>query len=171
MFTLCGDCRKNVNNFYFYFWELFLFYSISVTFFGSVLLGLCQWSLIPFISRFLLGLCQWPIKASHPYFISIPVFPEIFSKSFQGIFSYIYLEEFIQNSSCTHLVFRVHPRRDLAVESQRQTTGTLVHRVPLRGGWIYFKDSVCHASANKFIFLIILLFVCGFWVSLLFPYP
>ena len=69
---------KSVNHFYFYFWELFfnlfiifyfillvlyflgrvllriifiLFYSISVIFLGRVLLGLCKWSFIPFISR------------------------------------------------------------------------------------------------------------------------
>ena len=73
-----GDCKKSVNNLYFYFWKLFLiyfilfyqfyifgkcpienyflfyyilFYSISVIFFGRVLMKLCQWSLIYFISR------------------------------------------------------------------------------------------------------------------------
>ena len=51
-----------------------------------------------------------------------------------------------------------------------QTTGTLVYQVRLWGGWIYFKDNTCHVSAyHQWIFLlVILLFVCVFWVSLLF---
>ena len=44
-------CRKSVNNFYFYFWKLLLFYFINLIFLGSVLLGLCWWNLISFISR------------------------------------------------------------------------------------------------------------------------
>ena len=120
---------------------------------------------IPFKTVLVAYKSRSPLSHINPNF-----FPENCLESFQGIFSYIYLEEFIQ-PSYTHLAFRVHPRRDLAIESWRQTTGTLVHRVRLRGGWIYFKDNVCHASTDKFFFLIILFFICGFWASLLFPYP
>ena len=156
-----------------------LFYSFSVIFFGRILLGLCQQSLIPFISRFPFHFVsssnykQIPIgtmlvayKSRSPLSLYIYTnFLENFSKSFQRVFSYIYLEEFIQNPSCTHFAYRVHPRRDLVVESWRQTTSTLVHRVRLRGGWIYFKVSTCHASTDKFFFLFILFFVCVFWAS------
>ena len=49
----------------------------------------------------------------------------------------------------THLAYKIYSMRNLAVESWRQTTGTLVHRICLRGGWIYFKDNVCHTSTDK----------------------
>ena len=70
--------------------------------------------------------------------------------------SFIHLSGGIfQNPSCTCLTYRVHQRQDaLAVESQMQTTSTLVHRVCLRGGWIYFKDNALSCfSLSLIIFL------------------
>ena len=122
------------------------------------------------------------IKAGHPSTLITPIFLS-FSKPSSTmqhslVVFIIILVAFISlsggiflNPSYTRLAYRMHPRRDsLAVGSQRQTTGTLVHLVHLRGGWIYFKDSaLSHLSLSLISFqFLIMFFVCVFWASPLF---